>query len=93
MPEVPTTAELGVPAFDARIWYAILAPTGTPGPVVARLRDFFAGAIAQPAMQQRLAAMHYDPVVSSPEEFARFMQSEAARYTQVMRVHNVRMND
>jgi tripartite-type tricarboxylate transporter receptor subunit TctC len=93
LPDVPTTKELGLPDFTARIWYGYLAPTGTPAAAIARLRDAFTRAIEHPPIQRRLAAMHYNAEVTGAEEFARFMQAEAKRWGGVIRANRITLNN
>jgi tripartite-type tricarboxylate transporter receptor subunit TctC len=85
LPDVPTMAEAGMPDFDTSLWLGLVAPTGTPRPVIEKL----AGA-AQQAMHaseaiETLRKQGYDPLAVGPDEFAAFIRSEIARWSEVAR--------
>jgi tripartite-type tricarboxylate transporter receptor subunit TctC len=67
------------------IWYGILAPAGTPRPIVDKLNSELHKALNAPDMKQRLAAAGVDPLLSTPDEFAAFIKSETVRYAKVVR--------
>ncbi|WP_376095730.1 Bug family tripartite tricarboxylate transporter substrate binding protein [Roseomonas sp. CCTCC AB2023176] len=90
-PEVPTVKESGGPEIAVEAWYGLLAPAGTPADRVARLHDAFATAIKRPEVAQRLAALGFEPVGNRPEEFAVTIRAEAARWGDVIRAANVRI--
>jgi tripartite-type tricarboxylate transporter receptor subunit TctC len=85
LPEVPTVAEAGLRDFDVTTWYGILAPAGTPRPVVERLNTELARVMHAPEMKERLAAMATDPVTSTPEEFGDYIKREIAKWGEVVR--------
>ena len=80
LPEVPTTAEAGLPSFIAGSWYGFLAPAGTPRPVIDKLNAKLTALIATPAIRERFQSVGTDPVTNTPDEFARFIKSERARW-------------
>lgn len=84
-PEVPTVAESGLPGFVTEGWYGLLAPAGTPKPVVDQLHKSFAQALALPAVKQALAAGGNEPAVLAPAEFQAFIQAEIPRWADVIR--------
>ena len=90
LPDVPTVTEAGLPGFEVTTWYGILAPAGTPRPVIARLNAEIVKAMHSPEMKERLAGIGTDPVTSSPEEFAAFIQAEIAKWGDVIRKANLR---
>jgi len=90
LPEVPTVAEAGLPGFEVTTWYGILAPAGTPRPIVARLNGELAKVMRSPEMRERLAGIGTDPVTSTPEEFAAYIQSEIGKWGDVIRKANLR---
>ncbi|MSQ70204.1 MAG: tripartite tricarboxylate transporter substrate binding protein [Betaproteobacteria bacterium] len=67
LPDVPTIAESGYPGYDFSVWYAFIAPAGTPAPVVARLNAEINRILRDPAMKERFAAQGADLVESTPE--------------------------
>jgi tripartite-type tricarboxylate transporter receptor subunit TctC len=80
LPDVPTAAEAGYPQLEAVLWYAIMAPAGTPQPAIARLSQAFSRITASPDTRERLASVGAEPMTSSPEEFAAFLKKEIARW-------------
>ncbi len=85
VPNVPTVAEAGLPWFKVDTWYGVLAPAGTPAPVINRLNAAFVKMLNDPATRKLLASRGTDPLTSTPEEFARFIKSETERWGKVVR--------
>jgi len=85
LPEVPTLAESGVPGYEAIGWFGLLAPAGTPAPVVSRLAAETAAVMRQPDIREKLAAVALEPWVTTPEEFLTFIRSETAKWGRVIR--------
>ncbi len=85
MPEVPTSVEAGFPQIQAVNWYGLLAPAGTPRPVVERLHAELVKVMAAPETRERLRAMGGEPDSRAPEQFAEFMRAENARWGKVIR--------
>ena len=75
-PDVPTIAESGYPKFEAVGWFGVIAPARTPKPIVTRLNTEIIKAAQTPAVRDRLTAIGFDVVTSSPEDFARYIRSE-----------------
>jgi tripartite-type tricarboxylate transporter receptor subunit TctC len=90
LPEVPTVAEAGLPGFEVTTWYGILAPAGTPRPIIARLNAEIVKVMHSPEMKERLAGIGTDPVTSTPEEFAAYIQTEIGKWGDVIRKANLR---
>lgn len=85
LPDVPTVAEAGLPNFEVTTWYGILAPAGTPGPIVARLNAELVKIMHAPEMKEKLDAMATDAVTSTPEEFAGLIRREIVKWGEVVR--------
>jgi tripartite-type tricarboxylate transporter receptor subunit TctC len=85
VPEVPTAAEAGLPDFDVTTWYGILAPAGTPRPIIQRLNSELSKMMQAQDVKERLAAMGTDPLTSTPEEFGAYIRQEMARWGEVIR--------
>jgi tripartite-type tricarboxylate transporter receptor subunit TctC len=85
LPDVPTATEAGLPQFDVTTWYGILAPSGTPRPVVMRLNTELARIMHSSELKEKLDALATDPVTSTPEEFASLIRSEIAKWAAVVR--------
>jgi tripartite-type tricarboxylate transporter receptor subunit TctC len=92
LPELPTMAELGLAQAEATSWGAVMAPAGTPAPAIARLNAVIREALAEPAVQQRLAAAGADAVVSTPAELAATMRSETEKWGRVVREARITVN-
>jgi tripartite-type tricarboxylate transporter receptor subunit TctC len=82
-PELPTVAEAGVPGYEAVQWYGLLAPAGTPRPIVTRLHAEFTKALQQADVKERLLKDGADAVPTSPEEFAAFIRSETVKWAKL----------
>lgn len=85
LPDVPNMKESGIDDFVMPIWYGILAPAGTPRPIIDKLNSELHKALNAPDMKKKLAASGVDPLLSTPEEFAAFIRSETKRYAEVVR--------
>jgi len=84
-PDVPTVAESGVPGFEYTVWYGLLAPSGTPRAVVTRLNEAVVQSLRLPQLDQQLRAQGSEPRPASPEETAKFMKAEYARWSLVVK--------
>lgn len=82
-PQIPTIAEAGVPDYEAVQWFGVLAPAGTPRDIVTRLHKEVVRTVQTPDIRQKLMNDGADPVGSSPEEFARFIRAETAKWAKV----------
>jgi tripartite-type tricarboxylate transporter receptor subunit TctC len=84
-PDIPTIAEAGVPGYEAVQWFGILAPAGTPRPVVDRVHREAVRVLQSADIKERLQADGADPVANSPEEFAAFLRSESVKWAKVVK--------
>ncbi len=84
LPDVPTTAEAGLPEYEISGWFMMLAPRGTPKPIVAKINQELAAAIADPAVRQRFHQQGAEPVAVSPEEAVKFIAAETLRYRDII---------
>jgi tripartite-type tricarboxylate transporter receptor subunit TctC len=75
-PNVPTMSEAGLPGFDLGLWFGLLAPAGTPRDVIDKLAAATIDALAAPDVVAVLRAQGQDPLGGSPEDFARYIESE-----------------
>jgi tripartite-type tricarboxylate transporter receptor subunit TctC len=87
--DVPTVAEAGLRGAESSSWGAIMAPAGTPDPVVARLNAAMREAVGQATVQARLAQSGLDAAASSAAELAGFIREETARWGQVLRERGI----
>lgn len=92
LPDVPTFDEAGVPKMYASAWYGIVAPAGTPADVVQRLNKEVNAVTATPEVKQRMESMGaLVPAGQTPEEFSTFIQSEIARYAEIVKISGAKM--
>jgi tripartite-type tricarboxylate transporter receptor subunit TctC len=84
-PDVPTAAQAGLPDFEAVLHYGLLAPAGTPRPIVDRLNKELRAAIATPEVRARIAADGGDPMPSSPEEYLADIDREETKWGALIR--------
>ena len=84
-PELPTMAESGLPGFELSTWFAFYAPAGTPRAVVDQIAGDMRRVLAQPDMQQRLAAIGVDIKASTPDELATFQRAELAKWGKIIK--------
>ena len=84
LPDVPTTAESGVQNYINSGWFVLLAPKGTPKPIVTKLNEEFTAALKDPALREKFTEQGAEPVVMSPEELAKFMSAEAVKWRDII---------
>ena len=89
LPNVPSAKEEGVEDYIVRLWYGILAPAGTPAPLIGRLNAEIVKAINSPDLRKRLVDGGVEPLTSTPEEFARFIAVETPRYAKIVKDANI----
>jgi len=85
LPDVPTIDEAGVPGYEASNWWGIMAPAGTPAPTVARVHSEVSAILSTPEIQKRFESLGGEAVNMSSAEFARFIRTETAKWTKVVR--------
>jgi tripartite-type tricarboxylate transporter receptor subunit TctC len=76
LPDVPAAAET-LPGFEAKTWFGMLVPAGTPRPIIARLHDDVVKALSDGSVTEQLNARGFDVVASSPEEFGAFLRAQS----------------
>ena len=79
LPDVPTIAEAGLPNYSSTGWQGLFAPAGTPKPVIDKIYADVKEALADPARQQQMRNMGFDPDPITPAEFATFLQGDLKR--------------
>ena len=85
LPDVPTMAESGLPGFEASSWFGLLAPAGTPQPVVAKLNAEIAKWLASPEAKEKLLAQGANAAGGTPEDFTRHIAAETAKWQKVVK--------
>jgi tripartite-type tricarboxylate transporter receptor subunit TctC len=91
VPEFPTIAEAGVPGYESTTAFGILAPARTARPIVDKLSREIAAAIQAPDLKEGLAARGFEPVGSTPEEYAEHLRNGLRRYAHLVKVANIRL--
>jgi tripartite-type tricarboxylate transporter receptor subunit TctC len=84
LPNVPTASEAGLPDYIASGWFALLAPHGTPKPILNRLNKELAAAIADPAVRARFLDIGAEPIVMPTDDSSRFLSGEIAKWRDVI---------
>lgn len=92
LPGVPTVAESGYPGFEASVWYGFVAPAGTPRPVLAAVHAAVQKALASTEVREQLAAAGGVVLAGPPEQFARLLKSDAARYGKLIREAGIKLD-
>ena len=85
MPELPTLDELGFSGFDAGAWFGLMAPAGTPAPIVAMLHDEAQMAVTAPAAREKFAALGMETVVRSSDEFTAAIRAETPVWARLIK--------
>ena len=85
LPDVQTAKEAGFSGFEVLSWYGIAAPAGTPREIIARLNGDIARIMKSPESRERITGVGFDPAFSTPEQFTSFLQTEIARYANVVK--------
>ena len=86
MPDVPTMKEAGVPGVEVTVWYALLAPGGTPREIIAKLADASMKAARSPELKPRLIEQGAEPIGGTPEEFAKLLREEITKYAEAVKI-------
>ena len=93
LPDVPTVAEQGYPGFEAALWLGIMAPAGTPKPVVDRLHKEIVAIVATPEFKAQMDANGAEPLSSaSPAQFTTMLRGEADRYTKLVKGLGIKLD-
>lgn len=90
-PDVPTLIESGVPVVGGT-WVGLLAPAGTPKPVVEKLSREAAAAVRRPGIKERFLQLAIEPVGNTPDEFTRFLKDEVAKWAKVIKDADVKLD-
>ena len=84
-PDAPTMIEAGVKGYESSTWYGLLAPKGTPRPIVMKLHQEVVALLQQPAIRERLLAEGAEPVGNTPDQFRAFIDAEIAKWGKIIR--------
>jgi tripartite-type tricarboxylate transporter receptor subunit TctC len=92
LPNVPTLAESGISGFESVGWFGLVAPSGTPPDIVARLNEAFVKALKDPSVAEKIRTLGAEPAPTSPEEFGRFIQSESTKWGKLISEAGIKAN-
>ena len=92
LPDVPTFSQLGFPGIEVSLWYGLLAPAGTPRPVIERLNREVARILTAADVRDRLQAQGAEPMPGSPDAFAGFMRAEMQKWAPVVKRAGVKLD-
>ena len=84
-PNIPSIAEAGMTGFDFSSWYGLWGPKGLPADITAKLQSEVAKVLALPDVKERLAVLGFEAIGSTPAEFAKFIDEESAKYSQIIK--------
>jgi tripartite-type tricarboxylate transporter receptor subunit TctC len=90
MADVPTVAESGVPGYEANNWWGILAPAGTPDDIVSKLHSEVSVVLKGADIRKRFEAEGAETLIMSPQEFGKYIRTETARWSKVVREANIK---
>jgi len=85
VPNVPTIAESGFPDFDASSWFGLVGPAGMPREIALKLQSEVARILKDPAMREKFIQQGADPVANTPDEFAKYMKDETAKWAKIVK--------
>jgi tripartite-type tricarboxylate transporter receptor subunit TctC len=91
LPEVPTIAEAGLPGYEFVTWHGVLAPKGTPAPIVSPLTAKMKETLTAPEQQRLFEQMGFEIVASTPEEFAAHLKRESEKWGKVIKERHIRV--
>jgi tripartite-type tricarboxylate transporter receptor subunit TctC len=89
-PELPTVAEAGVPGFEIATWLGLVAPSGTPRDVVAKLNAEALRSLDTPEVKDKLTAQGFAISRETPEQFGKFILAEHAKWSRVIKDANIK---
>jgi tripartite-type tricarboxylate transporter receptor subunit TctC len=84
-PDLPTVAEAGLPGYEAVLHYGIVAPAGTPAPIIEKLNKALRAALANPEVTARITADGAEPLQSTPAEYAADIDREETKWSDIVR--------
>lgn len=91
LPDVPTFTEAGVPGYEYKGWYGVLAPGQTPRPIVEKISTEIQKILSTPEMRDRLVGQEMEPFVMNPTAFKAFLVAETAKYAKIVKAGNIKV--
>jgi tripartite-type tricarboxylate transporter receptor subunit TctC len=90
LPDVPTFAEQGMPGYEASFWFGVIAPAGTPQPIVDRLSAQIAKIVELPDVRETFTSQGIDPWYQSPTQFATLLKADTARFAKLIKAAGIK---
>jgi tripartite-type tricarboxylate transporter receptor subunit TctC len=90
LPGIPTIAESGLPGYDVTPWFAVFVPANTPKSIIAKLNRSLITSMGAPEIKEKFEAIGAEPIGSSPEELATYLNKEIERWGRVITVNNIK---
>ena len=91
LPDVPTIAEAGVPGYEATIWLGIMAPAGTPKPIVDKLNAEINKVLSKPEVKEAWAKQGAEPLVMTPAEFDTYLRGDIDKWAKVIQTAGIKV--
>ena len=91
LPDVPTASESGLPGFESVLHYGLLAPAGTPRPIIERLNKELRALVNTDQVKQRIQTEGGDPLTSTPDEYAKDIDSEERKWATLIKKLNLKV--
>src|SRR5262249_6097034 len=92
LPDVPTMAESGLPERTMTVWNGVVAPAGTPAPMVTRAHAAVKHGLAPGGVKAAPAQMGSEPLVGTPQEFGTFIAAEAVKWAEIVKLAGVKVD-
>ena len=92
LPDVPTVAEAAIPGYEAYEWNGVFLPAGVPAPIATKLQQALQDVLKEDEVKQRLADLGAQPVGSTPADFAAFLKKEDAKWGEVVKKGNIKLD-
>jgi tripartite-type tricarboxylate transporter receptor subunit TctC len=92
LPDVPTAAELGVKDYESSAWFGLVAPRGTPRPLVDKLNAEVVAAMAAPAVKSRFVEFGAEPMSTTPDDFARYISLEVVKWRELIAKAGIKLD-
>jgi tripartite-type tricarboxylate transporter receptor subunit TctC len=93
LPQVPTLTEGGLPGFDIKVWYGILAPLNVPRRIIDKISAEVPKILASADMKERLVNQELDLFISTPEQFASLIRDDTARFARIIKEGNIKLEN
>jgi tripartite-type tricarboxylate transporter receptor subunit TctC len=92
LPDLPTIAEAGIPGYESGVWFGLMVPAGTPREIISRLNSATLQAARAPEFVKRMTDLGYNIIPGSPEDMAKMIQAEIARWTPIVKASGAKID-